>query len=607
MSEYFYKMIKSMRLDKKVSQKQLSNGLCSVSLLSYIEKGEKIPSFELRQRLLDRLGGSFQSNINIFKGKEYLDRKVKSQLIKLIKEENWSELQTQRALIEERLDDSDTISQQFYYDVLGLISISEDNYDDAKFFYEKAVVATMSGISKETLEQYILAPMEYYYLIMYCFCQAKAESNKREDLNAFTLAILEKIEKSEMAETKRCGIYSFALVKYFEIVKSEDYFNILLLNDKVDNALSMLIRCNRSFNLMGLFEMKVSMFERMKAEKEKELYENRIEALNEIYRIAEVKNNTNCGVYFLYDEVSIDISDMIRKRRMLLGLTQAQLAEGICSVKTLRRIEQGIVNSQYAVIEPLLQRLGLSGERQYDNFVTEDWDVLRTTHEYKIELRAENFDKAKWLLSELEQKVEKLPQNLQFLKMEKGYLDYRTKVISYEEYLALLDEALCLTIQLRENTDYKEVFFTEKEIECLFNMATIREKYKSIDFMAFFSDFFNGGNGKNLSKGLQALILRWLSERYEKEGDYILSDKYAKMALRIDLLNNKFWTARKSLYDIAWNSVKSGKEQDMYSQEIYRTIFACVVLSEFIKDESGVNFLNQKLDIIREKKGDWTV
>lgn len=607
MSEYFYKMIKSMRLDKKVSQKQLSNGLCSVSLLSYIEKGEKIPSFELRQRLLDRLGGSFQSNINIFKGKEYLDRKVKSQLIKLIKEENWSELQTQRALIEERLDDSDTISQQFYYDVLGLISISEDNYDDAKFFYEKAVVATMSGISKETLEQYILAPMEYYYLIMYCFCQAKAESNKREDLNAFTLAILEKIEKSEMAETKRCGIYSFALVKYFEIVKSEDYFNILLLNDKVDNALSMLIRCNRSFNLMGLFEMKVSMFERMKAEKEKELYENRIEALNEIYRIAEVKNNTNCGVYFLYDEVSIDISDMIRKRRMLLGLTQAQLAEGICSVKTLRRIEQGIVNSQYAVIEPLLQRLGLSGERQYDNFVTEDWDVLRTTHEYKIELRAENFDKAKWLLSELEQKVEKLPQNLQFLKMEKGYLDYRTKVISYEEYLALLDEALCLTIQLRENTDYIEVFFTEKEIECLFNMATIREKYKSIDFMAFFSDFFNGGNGKNLSKGLQALILRWLSERYEKEGDYILSDKYAKMALRIDLLNNKFWTARKSLYDIAWNSVKSGKEQDMYSQEIYRTIFACVVLSEFIKDESGVNFLNQKLDIIREKKGDWTV
>ena len=213
MSEYFYKMIKSMRTDKKVSQKQLSNGLCSISMLSYIEKGEKIPSFELRQRLLDRLGGSFQSNINIFKGKEYYDKREKANLVRLIKEENWSELREKQDKIEERLEGSDTISQQFYYDVLGLISISEDNYDDAKFFYEKAVVATMSGISKETLDQYILAPIEYYYLIMYCFCQAKAEPDKREDLNAFTLAILEKIEKSEMAETKRCGIYSFALIK----------------------------------------------------------------------------------------------------------------------------------------------------------------------------------------------------------------------------------------------------------------------------------------------------------------------------------------------------------------------------------------------------------
>ena len=103
MSEYFYKMIKSMRLDKKVSQKQLSNGLCSVSLLSYIEKGEKIPSFELRQRLLDRLGGSFQSNINIFKGKEYLDRKEKANCVRLVKEENWDELKSHKAIIQDRL------------------------------------------------------------------------------------------------------------------------------------------------------------------------------------------------------------------------------------------------------------------------------------------------------------------------------------------------------------------------------------------------------------------------------------------------------------------------------------------------------------------------
>lgn len=607
MSEYYYKLIRSMRIDKKVSQKQLSNGLCSVSMLSYIEKGEKVPSIELSQRLLDRLGGSFQNNISIFKGKEYIDKKEKTYFISLVKEANWEELKLNSEVIQEKIKDTDTINQQFYYDMLGRIYISEKNYQKAREAYKHAADCTMKGISLITLNQFLLAPIEYYYLIMYYYCLAEAKPEEGEIACDFMQAILEKIDRSDMAETKKCGIYSFAIEKYYEIVNDKEWFNIILLNSKVDVALSMLIRANRTFNLMGLLKIKAFIYDGMKGgEKEKKIYDDRIEALEEIYRIAGVRNNTNCSVNFLYDEVSIDISDMIRKRRMLLGYTQNQLADGICSVKTLRRIEQGIVNSQYAVIEPLLQRLGLSGERQYDNFITDDWEVLRTTHEYRVSLRAGDYIQAKYLLAFLEQKVKKIPQNIQILKNEKAFLDYTNKEIQRDEFLDLLDEALCETLELSEVSNHVEGFYTEREIQCLYDMAMVTDKYKNIDFKNFFSDFFNENNGNNLSKGLQALILRWLSDKYEKERNFVLSDKYAKKALQVDLLNSKLSTARKSLYDIAWNSVKSGEEKDMFSQEIYHTLTACLVLSEFVKDERGVEFLRQKLDIILEKKGDWT-
>ena len=607
MGDYYYKLIRSMRIDKKVSQKQLSNGLCSVSMLSYIEKGEKVPSIELRQRLLDRLGGSFQNNISIFKGKEYIDKKEKSYFISLVKGSNWDELKNHNETIQEKIKDTDSINSQFYYDMLGLIHISEENYQKAMKAYKQAVDCTMKGISLVTLNQFLLSPIEYYYLIMYYFCLAEAMPEEGKLACDSMQAILENIDRSDIAETKKCGIYSFAIEKYYEIVNDKEWFNIILLNNKVDVAISMLVRANRTFNLMGLLKIKAFIYDGMKGgEKEKKIYDDRIEALEEIYRIAGVRNNTNCNMHFLYDEVLIDISDMIRKRRILLGYTQNQLAAEICSVKTLRRIEQGIVNSQYAVIEPLLQRLGLSGERQYDNFITDDWEVLRTTHEYRVALRAGDYIQAKYLLTFLGEKVEKLPQNVQILKMEKAYLEYNTKEINRDEYLVLLDEALRETFELTEVIDYTEVFFTEKEIECLFDMTLVTDKYKNLDLKDFFIVLFNENNGKNLSKGLQALILRWLSDKYEKERNFVLSDKYAKKALQVDLENNKIWTAYKSLYDMVWNSVKSDNEKDMFSAEIYSKIFVCYILAEFIKDDQSAEFLKNKLNIICMRKGDWT-
>lgn len=62
---------------------------------------------------------------------------------------------------------------------------------------------------------------------------------------------------------------------------------------------------------------------------------------------------------------TIMIGDYIKRRRVELGMTQGQLAKGICTVATLSRLEAGIQTPRRNRISALLQRLGLPDSRYF--------------------------------------------------------------------------------------------------------------------------------------------------------------------------------------------------------------------------------------------------
>lgn len=61
----------------------------------------------------------------------------------------------------------------------------------------------------------------------------------------------------------------------------------------------------------------------------------------------------------------------------MLGITPGELYDGICSVKTLRRLERRETTPQRAIVEPLFARLGLSGELTQTELVTDDPEAKR--------------------------------------------------------------------------------------------------------------------------------------------------------------------------------------------------------------------------------------
>ena len=165
---------------------------------------------------------------------------------------------------------------------------------------------------------------------------------------------------------------------------------------------------------------------------------------------------------------------IIRKRREELCLSQEELADGICSVPTLSRIENGERLPTQNNLEMLLQRLGYS-DTLLDGIVDEnDYDI----HELKFRIReafiAREYDRARELLDRYASKLTR-PSNIneQFLAMYTlllsgdqhdvagklpmfedalrmtcpGYRPDRIPpVLSYEEIILLNNIAVCYTI-----------------------------------------------------------------------------------------------------------------------------------------------------------------
>ena len=59
------------------------------------------------------------------------------------------------------------------------------------------------------------------------------------------------------------------------------------------------------------------------------------------------------------------IGELIRQRRLELGLKQCELCEGICEPVTMSRLESGKQTPGSNKLRMLMQRLGLPEERYY--------------------------------------------------------------------------------------------------------------------------------------------------------------------------------------------------------------------------------------------------
>jgi transcriptional regulator with XRE-family HTH domain len=172
----------------------------------------------------------------------------------------------------------------------------------------------------------------------------------------------------------------------------------------------------------------------------------------------------------------LQIGQIIRDRRLELGLTQEKVCEGICDPVTLSRIENGRQTPSKSKLNVLLQRLGLPQENYYAMVSEHEVEISKLQKEIlacnvleNANAGLEKIDRLESLLTP-EDTIEK-----QFVLRSRVILgkrvDGRVQPYTPEERLELLDEAIRMTVPNFDLKKLKKRLYGTDEIKIIHQIA----------------------------------------------------------------------------------------------------------------------------------------
>lgn len=174
----------------------------------------------------------------------------------------------------------------------------------------------------------------------------------------------------------------------------------------------------------------------------------------------------------------IFLGEVIRQRRLELGLTQEELCQGICEPMTISRFENGKQTPSRNRIKALLQRLGLPDDRFYGllsdretQLAVLEKDIVschvrfeKAFSEDRKAIRAEALEKHKQM-EEIMEKDDTLSK--QFLAYSRWLLGKENAPYDFEESLSMLLAAMRLTCPQFDLNRIGEGLYTEAEIKLI--------------------------------------------------------------------------------------------------------------------------------------------
>lgn len=257
---------------------------------------------------------------------------------------------------------------------------------------------------------------------------------------------------------------------------------------------------------------------------------------------------------------------IIKRRREELGYTQEELADGICSVPTLSRIENGERMPTKEHFEMLLQRLGYS-DTTLNAYVDEKQFYF---HELKFKIRQALIlnqpESARELLLEYEENLEKPAQiDKQFILLYQTLLNPAS--FTAAEQLKRLESAIRLTCP-KYDSNKLPIILSYEEIILLNSIAVtygvLKEYEKSIRILYYLKRYYEDHiiTPEEVLR-TQPMILYNLSKYLGQAGRYDECIEICNLGIRIARETGRCSTLSKLLFNRAWAAVRQQKPDSM--------------------------------------------
>lgn len=546
--------VKNIRTEEKVSLDQLAMGFMSASQLSKIEKGERPIDKDIRDRLLERLGIAKELYENLLDICDFEEWDYKKKILSAIQNKKIEDAYRLLKEYKAHLRENDRINHQFILAMWGEV-LKQEGASKEKIAecYRKAVILTIPDAEKVWWEKRPLSVLEMNLLL----------ETQTENLKICEKAI------DKLRDAGR----TYYLVELLEI-------EIQILETMPEDAVTEYLEKNGT--------------DRINA---KEL----MSMIKKLYAEYEVPAYIQDCTYFYQQKWIFSMKDVLRTRREMFGLTQEQLCEGICSVKSLRRAEKGQTDMQRETLKKLLNRLGLSGQMQWSRLITSDREVIRMAEELADYINDRKFSVASKQLESLKSRIDlDIPQNKQYFLEKQALLEFEQGKVTREEFVKMEKEALECTLRAENLYRKENVYLTEREIICISNSwkgMEEKEKRESINLILRLYDNYALNNGLSQAISVYEIVTEAAVNELGNNGEHVRAEEIDRKSIKASLSCRRVWDIHYKIYDILWNEKKlmkkSGKR--VSNNRMNTELKRCIIMSHYVKRYFYENVYKEKL------------
>ena len=594
-TKQFSKYLQTLRVNQKVTLEKLCEGICSFGMAAKIERGERIPNLLLRERLLNRLGISGSAFKIYVSNDEYQKWLVRQSILKNIVHKNVQLAEQVLREYAEMIDVEDCIAKQFVYSMQAQIMMLKGaNNQKILCKLRQALKCTVVLENWQNFKDKILSVQEINLIL---------EGIKYDDFvnkSQILAHVIAYIDGARFDDISKSYIYPKALHYFYENVdfSKKGRQTLQQFLHHCDLAIDILRNTGKMYYFIELLYDRSQIYKLL--EEEKFLDENAFLLVakqkenNDWIEVLQTLFKENAVPEFMYEYAYLyregevySIGKVIAKRRKMLHLTQEQLCEGICSVKTLLRIEHERTVPHMSIVAELFAGLNMTSEYQYLEFVTDNSEIHKMIEELKVACNMHQTDKVDSILQQIKSLgISDDTTNRQVIGRYLILNELRKGNLTKEQYLCAMEKILEITIPLSVISE--EVYLSDEELFCILNISIEmgdRECQKSrlIDFLTRQYEELISNVGIAPYISLYEIIVAHVGSFWGNMGDYDRSNKISLDLLKEQLFLRRMNMLHMCVYDLTWNAEevsKLDKQKSRYSKEQYQLdIKKCIVLS----------------------------
>lgn len=589
----FHALLNLMLEERGVTTEELRTGLCSRSQMNFITSGERLPDYQMRNRIMGRLGVSAEGYEDYVCFDEYERWLESERLIQMIEAANAQEAESLLAKLKEKWKTKNIIEEQFLLDMEARILMQKGASNEDIFEkYKQAVECSLSGIDLYSDNRILAAPEEFYYLIRFLEFYGKI-CGKQEQLrirNGF-----ENLCKSIVAvcgrDITKAKVLPMALYKFYDFIDHSAINDNKLeidLWEYSNEALKALRDSKSSFYLVELLELRRIISNKFGIQFETKEFEIRFsQEYAELLKEYNISDMEYSGYIYRSSEVH-NISEVIRSRRKAFGISREELAEGVCSVRTLERIEAKHSKGQYAVVSGLFKKLNLCFVYRRYGIISDNKKAIMAYRNCRRLINNQDYDAAEKEYSLLQGLLdEKYILNRQALLRLDNRIKLQKKEIISEDYIQNINKGLIISLPPKAINYIDKFYTTEAEYVMIYNMYVnlnrpcpqlikLCKKYEGIRIYNYIDRYRLG--------------MQWHADRIlANSGKYYESTELFKELIKKGLTSRYMNGISSSYYNIGWNKLMQlGKTTEEARKNDY--INKAINLAVYCNEKAMLNY-----------------